>query len=1470
MRGNRLFQINRKKAIILSVIVLVLLALGSWIFTRNDLDKTQPTDAATANYTKWEEITLDFTGSHPALNQASTGPNPFLDYRLTVVFTNGNKIYSVPGYFVGDGNGGSGTKWRVHFSADKEGTWSYYATLYNGTNVAVNGGGNLIGVSPGTGSFTVAGISNQGGFYQWCGRLGYVGKHYLQCLDTGQSWVKGGTNSPENFLRGAETDAGYTKIIEALNYLGSKKVNSIYFLPMNLGGDGNDTYPFVSTTDIYHYDTQKLAKWNSVFKEANKREISLEFVLNEAEDGNRGYLGLTLTEARKLFYRELAARFSHHPAIKWIITEENRWSSDELKNFASYIRSVDPYDHPISVHTNLDSTAFYNDLLGNPNFDATSIQFTITGGSVTETASSFAEEWRTKSAQAGRPWVVDLDEGIVESGSASGMTSSNMEDLRKKALYPALLSGGNISWYYGINEDIGLNMDKFTSRAAMWDWMFYARKLLYDLPNRAELIPGDQLIIDNSRAQVFYKPGQTYLIYLYSTGTGESNALINLSEVANKTLVLKWYNPRTGSYSGNKNITGGPSVELGATPLRDKGDWVAIITNPENTQITPTPSYPPKGYYEQNGMIVIHPENRTAAGGWSREAQAGSTGNGYLRWVGADFFSFPGNGVIEYKVKVTNPGTYSLIMRSNKKHPEADKANDLFIKIDNGPWIKTANTHNEINTWVWSTFYIVPPGETAIPASAQFSQGVHSIYLSGRSKGFYLDRLHLYLPGTPNPTDVNLPESEYKDLPLDNLSCNASCSSSVQCADSANKFCSTQFNYLGWKDDSSYIQSIQYILPPSSQILTESGSNTTLNQYMDLDGTLRQHLVKNGKVFYRTHTVHFGWDRYWIDVTGDYASVGSSFGGQIIGFNSYIRPNTSITEQHLLRRNGDSSRIYARNSESGTYSQWQDVTNNITAGSGVLTSFTSYAHRDGYIVQDMVRGGRLWERTNLSGWLPWQDITGNLDSCTGTTEGKCGTGTILSFERSIKENGADIMHLFREGNKNYSMEASPADKKCRLKTNIFSNTCSPPPTITPSLTPTITRTPSPTPTRTVTPSPTRTATPSVTRTTTPSPTRTVTPTVTRTVTPTVTPLPTGMCESKTVVYQNGQPYPNSEVTYTITLKSPAPGPDGSIVVKDTYASNLTILSKPSYCLQVEGVSTFRGSVDNSYIPYIVAFILIIPAGGLAFVMFDPKRKTVMIKRFRKNPFIPLVILTGVTITVASIFYLMKKDVSPSDTPAAIERLLWCDLPAGTKTLSYTARIDGAPGSTVANTVQVLTGSTAIGTCSKSFTVIQHSPTPTLTPTVTSTPSVSATPTTTINPSHSPTPSITPSVTLTPTATPTGSVTPTVSNTVTVTPTEPTIGFICGRADVNNNGKFDIFDFGGYQDGKSVGFAAYYRKTCDDTAEDHLTYGVCGGKDVDRNDPISGGKIDIVDFGATGVGFAQRYNKASCALPTPTP
>jgi hypothetical protein len=73
----------------------------------------------------------------------------------------------------------------------------------------------------------------------------------------------------------------------------------------------------------------------------------LHFKTQETENDqllDGGSLGLE----RKLYYRELIARFSHHLALNWNLGEENTNTDTERKQFCDYFEQVDPYGHLVS------------------------------------------------------------------------------------------------------------------------------------------------------------------------------------------------------------------------------------------------------------------------------------------------------------------------------------------------------------------------------------------------------------------------------------------------------------------------------------------------------------------------------------------------------------------------------------------------------------------------------------------------------------------------------------------------------------------------------------------------------------------------------------------------------------------------------------------------------------------------------------------------------------------------------------------------------------------------------------------------------------------------------------------------------------------------------------------------------------------------------------------------------------------
>jgi hypothetical protein len=563
---------------------------------------------------QWQPMEVRFQG--PSLSETSTNPNPFLFYRLNVTFTGpSDQEYVVPGFFAGDGRGGAGGDvWKVRFSPDASGFWQYEASFRRGPNVAVElspTAGDIGGINTpngARGSFTVASRDwNAPGLLKW-GRLEYIGAHYLKFRD-GPYFIKGGTNSPENFLAYAGfdntvdqdgnflhqyadhiadwrtgdpdwNDGAGRGIIGALNYLGSQGVNSIYFLPLNLGGDGQDTYPFVgpekTSFNKTHYDLSKLEQWNTVLAHAQRQGMQLHIVLAETEAPNEQWLDDgELGVERKLFYRELVARFGYVLAIKWNLSEENDYPIETLRRFAEYLAAVDPYDHPISVHTKPNDFRDYEELLGVTPFAVTSIQYDP------DRAAAQVNEWRRRSAAAGRPWVIDMDENMP---ADEGLTDGNTDNLRKRALYDVYFNGGTIEWYAGYHDlPLGgdLRLENFRTREAMWQDMRAARRLMEAYMPFWQMQPADALLSGASEAfgggEVLAQPGVVYAVYLPQA---EPSGVLDLTDTeVSQAFEQRWFNPRTGTFAGLiRTVQGGRRIELGSPPADPNEDWVVLMS----------------------------------------------------------------------------------------------------------------------------------------------------------------------------------------------------------------------------------------------------------------------------------------------------------------------------------------------------------------------------------------------------------------------------------------------------------------------------------------------------------------------------------------------------------------------------------------------------------------------------------------------------------------------------------------------------------------------------------------------------------------------------------------------------------------------------------------------------------------------------------------------------------------------------
>jgi hypothetical protein len=172
--------------------------------------------------------------------------------------------------------------------------------------------------------------------------------------------------------------------------------------------------------------------------------------------------------------------------------------------------------------------------------------------------------------------------------------------------------------------------------------------------------------------------------------------------------------------------------------------YLPIVTQPDCTT-----------YVETNSMIIMEVEAVPPVDQWSVETfLPGYTGDSYYIWRGPNYFGNPGNAVLTYPILITTGGLYNLRIHNRHDFPDPTEENDVWVRMDDGPWIKAYSPIN--NQWTWQTWFDFGTSQTN--ATFTVNPGTHTFEMSARSFGFSIDRVALYL-GVVDGQDVNLPVS---------------------------------------------------------------------------------------------------------------------------------------------------------------------------------------------------------------------------------------------------------------------------------------------------------------------------------------------------------------------------------------------------------------------------------------------------------------------------------------------------------------------------------------------------------------------------------------------------------------------------------------------------------------------------------------------------------------------------------------
>ena len=630
--------------------------LAAWIRRNMEQDVVEGAGAGvrvTGEPRQWHTVTLTFDG--PESDETAT-PNPFLDHRLDVTFTHAASGESriVPGFFAADGaaaetSATSGNQWRVHFSPNRTGEWRWRVSFRTGTDVAVADSreagepwapldGHHGSVRIGPGDAVAPDLRSRG-------HLEYVGERYLRFAGDGTRYLKGGVDSPETLLGYADFDGTYRDLsrtnrppspnpiiglpalqdgllrfeshvqdwregdptwkdgrgrglIGGLNYLSSQGVNSVYFLTMNVNGDGRNVWPWVDPWIRDRFDCSKLDQWDLVFHHMTRLGIQLHLVTQETENDHlldRGHLG----RERKLYYRELVARFAHHPAVTWNLGEENVQSVDQQRACLAWLRDLLPYRQHLVVHNdhwhakNLRET--FDPLLGGTIVDAGGFRdrpaVDWPGGRVPLLTGTALQDFHwpdvhphvrhyvQASAAAGVPWVVTADElGGANFGTLPDAVDPDHDDPRRFGLWGTLMAGGaGVEWYFGWQNNSptsDLSCEDWRTREGMYRQTRIALGFFHEHLPFWRMVPADEVVTGHG-VSALLAPGELLAIYLPNGG----GTRFDLGAMPGRYEV-KWFNPREGGAlrDGEVRTVRGPGLAwTGFPPEHPSKDWLALV-----------------------------------------------------------------------------------------------------------------------------------------------------------------------------------------------------------------------------------------------------------------------------------------------------------------------------------------------------------------------------------------------------------------------------------------------------------------------------------------------------------------------------------------------------------------------------------------------------------------------------------------------------------------------------------------------------------------------------------------------------------------------------------------------------------------------------------------------------------------------------------------------------------------------------
>lgn len=456
-----------------------------------------------------------------------SGTNPFTSVTLTARVTSpSGKVYTVPGFFDGDGNGGpAGNVFRIRLSADEHGTWTWSTTSnradLNGKSGSFVCSGTLAGAF-GEGPIVVD-PARPRTFRHRNGRPVYLLGKFLD-LEAPAAIRFSHTLFSEEM-----TDANREAMFARHRAMGLNKMN-VYVA--NKGDYAHvSTTPWTGTATSNDKTRFDLGRWHLYERWVRRmRDSGLAAQLWFFADDS-GFGDLPDADRKRLLQYGMA-RLSGYANTLFVLALEwqEGWTTTEVATHAQFLHNQNPWDRLISVHGVTGEFQFPNE-----------------------------------------PWADYMD---IQAGNENDHAQVHAMGL----LHRELAAKPLIQEEHGLGEENTFQRQNvwaaFLAGAASTGTGAFLKPLSRFISTvRFERLEPSLLRVASGGAYAAEEPGgRSQVVYLYDGGP----VLLDLLGVAG-TLKSEWFDPRTGKFSPGPALAGN-GIRTVTPP--DGKDWVMTLSAP--------------------------------------------------------------------------------------------------------------------------------------------------------------------------------------------------------------------------------------------------------------------------------------------------------------------------------------------------------------------------------------------------------------------------------------------------------------------------------------------------------------------------------------------------------------------------------------------------------------------------------------------------------------------------------------------------------------------------------------------------------------------------------------------------------------------------------------------------------------------------------------------------------------------------